>query len=198
MTKEWNTLNLLRHSRHDWLNHLQLINGYLSVGRVDKVEKLVEEIVNKAKNESHLSNLNIQKVAEKLLTFNWEPHSFRVSFEVVASDTDWSHVEDVIFAFLENLLQLLDSYSTYGEDQHAMIMMNDIECKTVEIDFQGALMITEDCRNKIEKMKQEFENYIQLLEWNESECYVVFYAEGIEGTISHQSDEEGSNSSSIR
>ncbi|WP_110936814.1 Spo0B domain-containing protein [Salipaludibacillus neizhouensis] len=113
MATEWNVLNLLRHSRHDWLNHLQLINGYLSMGRVDKVEKLVEDIVNKAKNESHISHLKMDKVAEKLLTFNWGDHSFRISFEVITNESDWSQVEDTVYPFLEMLFQLLDTYAAF-------------------------------------------------------------------------------------
>lgn len=193
MATEWNVLNLLRHSRHDWLNHLQLINGYLSMGRVDKVEKLVEDIVNKAKNESHMSHLNMDKVAEKLLTFNWEPHSFRISFEVMTCESDWSQVEGTVYPFLEMLLQLLDTYAVYGEDQHAMIMISDIESKAIEVDFQGALTLTGDFEHKVRTVEKKYEHYIEQIEWNESECYVKFFAEGIVKKRSHQTHEKGSS-----
>ena len=83
MKKEWNTVEVLRHARHDWLNKLQLIKGNLDLNKLDRVREIINEIVIEAQNESKLSNLNIPQFASLLLTSNWENHSFQLEFEVI-------------------------------------------------------------------------------------------------------------------
>jgi len=45
MEKNWTTVELLRHARHDWLNKIQLIKGNMSIGKMDRVEAIIEEII---------------------------------------------------------------------------------------------------------------------------------------------------------
>ena len=59
--KEWNTVDILRHVRHDWLNKLQLIKGNLDLDKIDQAHRIIEEIIIEAQNETKLSNLNIPK-----------------------------------------------------------------------------------------------------------------------------------------
>jgi len=177
MAQKWEVLDILRHYRHDWLNHLQLISGYLAMGRVEKVEILINEMVSQAKNESHLSNLNMKEFAEKVLTFNWEGYSFRISFEVISETGDWSKWEQTIISYFEKIMILLENHTKNGEDQHAMVTINNINKKTIEIDFQGALRIDEDWCENISLIEQQYGDHIEKIEWNESECYVKFFVE---------------------
>ena len=39
MRKEWDTIEVLKHARHDWLNKLQLIKGNLSLIKIDQRER---------------------------------------------------------------------------------------------------------------------------------------------------------------
>jgi stage 0 sporulation protein B (sporulation initiation phosphotransferase) len=83
MKKEWDTVAMLRHVRHDWLNKLQLIKGNLDLNKVDQARRVIEEIVIETQNETKLSNLNIPQFTGILLTHNWASHSFQLEFEVV-------------------------------------------------------------------------------------------------------------------
>jgi stage 0 sporulation protein B (sporulation initiation phosphotransferase) len=177
MSKQWEVLSILRHYRHDWLNHLQLINGYLAMGRVEKVESLINDMVIQAKNESHLSNLNMNEFAEKILTFNWEGHSFLLDFEVISETGDWSKWEQSIISYFEVIMNLLENHTKSGEEQHAIVVINDIDKKTVEVDFQGSLRIDEEWCENISRIEQQYENHIEQIKWNESECYVKFAVE---------------------
>ncbi|WP_158282129.1 Spo0B domain-containing protein [Salipaludibacillus keqinensis] len=177
MAKEWDVLNALRHYRHDWLNHMQLINGYIAMGRTEKVETLIDDIVNQAKNESHLSNLNMNQLAEEILTFNWNGHSFSLNFEVISESKDWSNWEELLLSFFREFMKILDLSTKYGEEQQAVLMMNDIESITVEIDFQGSLRINKEWIENIKRIERRYGNHIDQIEWNESECYVKFVAD---------------------
>lgn len=167
-------LNILRHYRHDWLNHLQLINGYLAMGRVEKVENLINEMVIQAKNESHLSNLNMDEFAEKILTFNWQGNSIWLSFEIISETGDWSKWEQMIISYFDNIMNLLNNHTKSGEEQQAIVIINDLDKKSVDIDFHGCLRIDQEWRENIRIIEQQYGNHIEQLEWNKSECYVKF------------------------
>lgn len=83
MGKKWDTIELLSHSRHDWLNKIQLIKGNLSLNKMDRVKEVIDEIVLEARQESKLSNLGIPQFAALLLTYNWEGNSVHLEFEVL-------------------------------------------------------------------------------------------------------------------
>ena len=66
MEKEWDIVEVLRHSRHDWLNKLQLIKGNLDLNRIDRAKAIIDEIVIEVQHESKLSNLHIPLFASLL------------------------------------------------------------------------------------------------------------------------------------
>ncbi|PLR79496.1 sporulation protein [Bacillus canaveralius] len=83
MKKDWNTVEVLRHARHDWLNKLQLIKGNIALNKMDRAKEIIDEIVVEAQNEAKLSNLKMPELASLLLTYNWENHSFQLEYEVI-------------------------------------------------------------------------------------------------------------------
>lgn len=83
MEKKWNIIEVLRHSRHDWLNKLQIIKGNLDLNRIDRAKAIIDEIVIEAQHETKLSNLQIPVFAELLLKANWNNYIFRLEYEVL-------------------------------------------------------------------------------------------------------------------
>ncbi|RDU35063.1 sporulation protein [Neobacillus piezotolerans] len=83
MEKNWDVVEVLRHSRHDWLNRLQLIKGNLDLNRVDRAKAIVDQIIIETQHESKLSNLKMPLFAALLLTANWGKHLFQLDYEVL-------------------------------------------------------------------------------------------------------------------
>ncbi|WP_160721957.1 Spo0B C-terminal domain-containing protein [Bacillus sp. USDA818B3_A] len=94
MEKEWDIVEVLRHSRHDWLNKLQLIKGNLDLNRIDRVKQVIDEIVIEAQHETKLSNLHMPLFAALLLKSNWENPSFKLEYEVLF-DSESSKINDL-------------------------------------------------------------------------------------------------------
>lgn len=121
INKEWDTVVMLRHVRHDWLNKLQLIKGNLDLNKIDRARRIIEEIVIETQNETKLSNLDIPQFTGLLLTHNWNSYSFRLEFEVV-NDSKCNGLDDQVmsewicrfFACLNEAVQLY-------ADNHLMI-----------------------------------------------------------------------------
>ena len=45
MDKNWTTFEVLRQTRHDWLNKIQIIKGNLELNKIDRVKGYIEEII---------------------------------------------------------------------------------------------------------------------------------------------------------
>ncbi|MBY0146713.1 Spo0B C-terminal domain-containing protein [Neobacillus niacini] len=97
MDKEWDIVEVLRHSRHDWLNRLQLIKGNLDLNRIDRAKAYINEIVIEAQHESRLSNLHLPIFASLLYKSNWENHLFQLEYEVL-SDLEAVEINDEILS----------------------------------------------------------------------------------------------------
>ncbi|MFJ7727091.1 Spo0B C-terminal domain-containing protein [Neobacillus sp. NPDC097160] len=83
MERDWDIVEVLRHSRHDWLNKLQLIKGNLDLNRIDRAKAVIDEIVIEAQHETKLSNLHMPLFASLLLKSNWINPSFKLEYEVL-------------------------------------------------------------------------------------------------------------------
>jgi stage 0 sporulation protein B (sporulation initiation phosphotransferase) len=97
MDKEWDIVEVLRHSRHDWLNRLQLIKGNLDLNRIDRAKAYINEIVIEAQHESKLSNFHFPMFASLLLKSNWENHLFQLEYEVL-NDLEAVEINDEILS----------------------------------------------------------------------------------------------------
>ncbi|WP_078552644.1 Spo0B C-terminal domain-containing protein [Bacillus alkalicellulosilyticus] len=142
MTKKWDDMHeLLRHSRHDWLNVIQLIKGNIALKRLDRVEEIINEVINKAQNESKLSDLKIPLLAGELLTINWENHLYETEVEIVGEVLDLSRHEKILKQWCNNLIELFDEISSPSSENHLLITF-DLYPKeaTITFDFQGKVM----------------------------------------------------------
>ncbi|PKG24411.1 Spo0B C-terminal domain-containing protein [Niallia nealsonii] len=95
MKKDWNTIDFLRHVRHDWLNKVQLIKGNLALNKEERVKEIIDEIIAEAQQEARLSNLEIPKFATLLLTCNWGNYCFQLEYEVL-NDEKCQYIEDAV------------------------------------------------------------------------------------------------------
>ncbi|PYZ98822.1 hypothetical protein CR205_09700 [Alteribacter lacisalsi] len=174
VTKEWEPVDLLRHYRHDWLNQMQLIKGNLALGKIERVETLLEDIIIQSKNEAKLSNMEGKTLAEKLLTFNWEPHDFHLNFEVISEPSGFSRNEPAILKVSERLFAWFDRQCQTGADNHLLFVINSDNGKPViEFDFQGKLNLDAFSIEEIEQMSAGLPNvYMKEVELGNHECFI--------------------------
>ncbi|MBP1156577.1 MULTISPECIES: Spo0B domain-containing protein [unclassified Paenibacillus] len=65
-------LRLFNHYRHDWMNDIQILMGYVQLKKYDKLSSLMEKIKDKVQQESYVSKLGIPHLIIHLLTFQAE------------------------------------------------------------------------------------------------------------------------------
>jgi stage 0 sporulation protein B (sporulation initiation phosphotransferase) len=121
MDKEWDIVEVLRHSRHDWLNRLQLIKGNLDLNRIDRAKAYINEIVIEAQHESKLSNFHLPMFASLLLKSNWENHLFQLEYEVLNELEAVKINDDILSNWTKSFFICLDQAIEAFQENHLSI-----------------------------------------------------------------------------
>lgn len=167
MEKDWDIIEVLRHSRHDWLNQLQLIKANLDLNRIDRAKKVIDEIVIKAQNETKLSNLSMPEFAALLLRTNWESHSFQLEYEVFQDLSYIKKINDADLAqwtkaFFVSLDQAIEAY----QENHLSITIEpQLEGIRFFFDFRGIIIN----RKQIEKSLAAAELALEVKDLSDTE-----------------------------
>ncbi|MDQ0219361.1 sporulation protein [Peribacillus cavernae] len=141
MSKDWKTVEILSHTRHDWLNRLQLIKGNIELDKIDRVKAIIDEIIIETQHESRLSNLNMPNFVETLLTANWRTLPLRIELEVVSLQHGCRDMDDFMASWIEDLfLVLKESVDDYDENVLAVSIDENKERKIrLSFDLQGTI-----------------------------------------------------------
>ncbi|WP_160036364.1 Spo0B domain-containing protein [Paenibacillus sp. An7] len=72
----------LNHHRHDWMNDLQVLYGYIRLGKADKSIQVVERIKERTTEESKISKLGISSLVFYLQSYRTSGSSLELHIEV--------------------------------------------------------------------------------------------------------------------
>lgn len=118
-------IDLLRHYRHDLLNHLQLIKGYASMNKLDKVKEKIDQGIVLSRQEAKLSDLNCPAFALWVIQFNWQHENFKLQYQVDGDNVDLSSIDSSLYAICEEMMDMLSNnmdptylYETYLHIHH--------------------------------------------------------------------------------
>ncbi|MGL4523215.1 MAG: Spo0B C-terminal domain-containing protein [Bacilli bacterium] len=139
---------VLRHSRHDMLNQLQLVKGYMELGNHERVKEIIDEIVFDAHQETKLSNLKMPRTAELFMTFNWGVHHYKLEYEVLFERMDLTRSDDVVYKWCESFLQAVDvSADLFCENMLSITIDGNEEDACFIFDFSGKLKDGNEIQN---------------------------------------------------
>ncbi|MDQ0156104.1 sporulation initiation phosphotransferase B [Robertmurraya andreesenii] len=165
MSKEWSTVELLSHARHDWLNKIQLIKGNLALNKMERVKEIIDEIVYESKQESKLSNLHLPQFAALLLTYNWESHSIHLEFEVLEGETNQSIQDELLASWTRAFLIELQQSSKEFHENHLSITIDIQETGLgFFFDFRGIITGRENIRTFLQRPAAFKRKIIELTE----------------------------------
>lgn len=164
MEKQWGIVEVLRHSRHDWLNKLQLIKGNIDLNRIDRAKEVIDEIVIEAQHETKLSNLHMPLFASLLFTSNWENPFFRLEYEVL-EDAEPLKINDSILTYWTNsfFACLNQAIEAFQENHLSITIEPQANGIRFFFDFSGIIIKSEliekflsDQTNKLDLEVKEF------------------------------------------
>ncbi|RSL29505.1 hypothetical protein D7Z54_30790 [Salibacterium salarium] len=166
-------LDVLRHSRHDWMNIIQIIKGNIALGHFDRVDEVLDETIRKAEHDSRLSRLKIPSTAMFLLTFNWYSHWFHLDIEVAAENADCAAYEECWYEIISSFTEVLDEAVKPGAENHLLITVHALDYPYLEFDFQGELNQEENVENWLALFSHTGTCCLKNIVWNENELLFV-------------------------
>ncbi|WP_226037033.1 Spo0B domain-containing protein [Aquibacillus saliphilus] len=174
MMKEEDTVNLLRHYRHDWLNTVQLLMGYTSLGKTDKVQEKLKESVDNAEQERKLVNLNMPKTALWMIGFNWRHDNFRIEYKVEIDNKNLSNYDESLHLQLEETIHLLKAHATQMELYTGTFLFRPTNDQGVELELSIAGMFEqiEELERKLLKNQNLHKVLVEPLQAKKYQCTI--------------------------
>ncbi len=156
-------IGLLNHYRHDWMNEIQVLFGYVKLKKYEKLESLMEKIRHKVQMESYIAKLGIPDLIVYLLAFQIEVKEItleivmeqEVHLNELAVDPHRIHaiVRGVMDTFKDNARQGFD-----GEHDLELHFLQEKERLVVKFVYQG---IVKEARlmQSLQKIRQASKAY---------------------------------------
>lgn len=160
MMEEEEVLEMLRHYRHDWLNDLQLISGYAQLGKLDRVQSKITEILERSEQAREFDRLNVPKTMLWLYQFNWKSASFFLDFRIWSEEQPIPIDDNKLLEHIQKVFQILPSYQKeYQQYDGMFIIKNTRHNSKVYITFDNEW-------NNIRTLQKELEelDFIQQIE----------------------------------
>lgn len=98
-------IHLIQQYRHDVLNQLQLLSGYLSMKRPEKAEEKLIEWIHYFEEERRLTSLHMPKFALWVIQFNAKHQNIRLSYTIGPSGTNYEQFDELLWTIGETFIQ---------------------------------------------------------------------------------------------
>ncbi|MDG4655378.1 Spo0B C-terminal domain-containing protein [Ectobacillus antri] len=148
MKTQWTVVDALRHSRHDWLNRLQLIKAHLSLGNEARVQELIHEFVGEAQQESRLMNVKMPLFTELLLTYTWSHPPCNLEYEVLGDVHTLTKYDEVMYTWTLHFFSMLHQVVDVHAENHLCITIEqDDRFARFFFDFRGKLENIDEIKN---------------------------------------------------
>lgn len=113
---EQTAIQMLNHHRHDWMNELQILYGYIQLGKLDKTVASVERIRDRMATESRISKLGIPSLVFYLHSYRSFSSNLQLDVEVV----DQVQLEDKVSpqaaeSITEAIIQTVRAFQLSGK-----------------------------------------------------------------------------------
>ncbi|RSK28005.1 sporulation protein [Bacillus sp. HMF5848] len=150
MKQNWELTEVLHHSRHDWLNRMQIIKGNLSLHKYEHVEDIISNIVSEMQHESKLYNLKVPKLAVLLMTYNWTTPPIILEYEVIGDVYSLTDYDEELYTWCAAFIQCLQQQVEPGSDSHLSLSI-ELSKDSIRFffDFSGIIKNSSDIINWI-------------------------------------------------
>lgn len=135
-------INYLKHYRHDWHNHIQVIKGYITLGKVEDAQRYLDGVIIKSFEESKISQLGDPDLAYFLLTYNWIQDRVILDVEIDENSVEISSVGKnypYLLSWIKEVTRMVEKDCDLEDENHLLIVLCMDELGvTVTVDFEGA------------------------------------------------------------
>lgn len=173
----------LRHQRHDWLNHLQVLLGYMKLQRYDVCEEYIKRVTESTNNDSRIAGLGLPSLVIYLLNYNSLYKNMKLEVEVPEL-IDLSVLSKEMQNQIHQLVTgIIDIYRTHSIDNDGLpnslvlLLQKLDQALYVSIEYEGHLQ-AEECLQELRVLAKQWGNeegfFVEGLH-NNQESIMEFY-----------------------
>ncbi|MCJ8006961.1 Spo0B C-terminal domain-containing protein [Lederbergia wuyishanensis] len=169
-------LNVIQNTRHDWLNRIQLIKAYISLGKLDQAERVINEIILDTQNEARLTNMKLPQFAAMLLTHNWGKYAFKIEYEIL-DNIRTDYIDDIALTnWTRSFFDELNRCANPLFENHLYITIEQRDAQIYfQFHFNGSFENSSDIIGWL-KEEKSFPNDVNIQEITDSEMVIdVFF-----------------------
>lgn len=171
-------LEVLSYQRHDILNHMQVLLGYLKLGRYEQCEEYINRFIQSAHRDSLVSALGHDELAAFLLTFNafHKNITLEVEIPVPFSFSEMQNGGENVCQWILSLVKAIGNHNdnNCGEPGHLILTMHkDGDCLLISTDYNGVLDEKwEESFSALKKKATQCGGQLINYEYRERELYI--------------------------
>lgn len=142
-------LTYLSHQRHDWLNHFQVLLGYLKLQRYDLCEEYINRVTEQTNNDSRIASIGIHPLIAYLLTYNSLHNDMKLEVEVpqIVSLKDVpKEVQERVYRLIVGMIEGYRQHSLPNEGMPnvLMLLIKKLEKSLyISFEYEGSLQDSE-------------------------------------------------------
>lgn len=152
-------IKTLNHHRHDWMNDLQVVYGYIRLKKLDKTIEYVEKISERMAMESSISKLGVPSLISYIQSFRTISNSLELQVKI-NGDIHLNEITAEADQIAETLIHTINAYrfavkTSYGNAAVLTLelTLND-DALYAAFYYQGELMNEQQWMQKIQKQLQ--------------------------------------------
>lgn len=189
-------LESLRHQRHDWLNHFQVLLGYIKLQRYDLCEEYIKRVTESTNNESRIAGLGIPSLVVYLQTYNALYKDMKLEVEVpeLVDLRELSNQQQKkIYQLMKGIINLYRTHSLDNEglpNTLVVVLQKLEESLYISIEYEGHLS-ADECLQELRSLARQWGNeegfFVEGLH-NNQESIMEFY---VPLSVEHEHEVKG-------
>ncbi|WP_219837959.1 Spo0B domain-containing protein [Paenibacillus sp. R14(2021)] len=158
-TMQETAITTLNHHRHDWMNDLQVLYGYIRMGKMDKTIPYVEQIRERMMSESKIAKLGDPALIMFLQSFRTQCNTMVIDMDI-DGDVNLADLPLDGRRAAETVMALIQAYRfatapNYGEPAKLLIdLSRDEDELHISFHFDGDLKSPEEWKTNCERALQ--------------------------------------------
>ncbi|WP_438434364.1 Spo0B domain-containing protein [Gorillibacterium sp. sgz500922] len=171
-------LRVLSVYRHDWMNHIQVLMGYIRLNKVERLTDYMDKISGKVFEESYLSRMGVSELAVYYYEFRAEKRHLELEFEI-ERDIDLSRLPlkgRPAAAFIRDAVEFFSGEAANDcADSGSLSLAFDEENECLLLDFAYSGCLSPDAKAQFAGLLDNHRRHgLQAeQEWREKEAAVA-------------------------
>lgn len=130
-------VEILRYYQHDLLNELQIVQGYASMGNLDKLQTKLDACIDGYREERQLINLNMPQFTLWAIRMNHSSKNINLCYHIHVENIDLYDMDQELYTSATHIVQQINELGHETELYHLFFEINTTKHFTeLNIEFE--------------------------------------------------------------